>query len=393
MNLRCFIRWIIILAAGSVLPCEAASEVTVGSGATSGGTFSAANPSVFTPTAANAVADTGTIQTKLDAGTDVTINTASAAGGSGDLVVAGSITKSAGASSTLRLNAVRDLAINNVIASNSGALPLIFTAGRNMTNTQASSSNGGNITLSPAQTFTAGAGLDAGAGQILLQTGTLESAGGLALTAATVQVASAAALRWQGSVTGALTNAGSLSAGAGINAGGISVSGNLTLQAAGTCRVEIGGTGGGSSYDSITAGGAVTVGGALAVQLIGGFEDSISPADVFTVVAGSSLSGTFTGYPDQSRFTLAGGLGSLRVNYTATSVVLNDWRPVITPLTWDPCTTQAGTQIYNHAGSTAGSYWFKVTVPAGAEHGMRVRLRMTAGEASLFAKQGSFPRP
>ncbi len=86
-----------------------ASDVTISSAATSGGSFAGSAPLVFTPTAAAANADLTTIQGQLDGGGGATVNTASAAGGNGDLTLSESLTKSAGAGSTLTLNAVRDL--------------------------------------------------------------------------------------------------------------------------------------------------------------------------------------------------------------------------------------------------------------------------------------------
>ncbi len=76
-----------VLLASFLLPVQhlrAASDVTVSTAATSGGTFSGGNPNVFTPTANAAVANQTTIQTSLNAGT----------------------------SATLTLNALRNLAIN-----------------------------------------------------------------------------------------------------------------------------------------------------------------------------------------------------------------------------------------------------------------------------------------
>ena len=60
-----------------------------------------------------------------------------------------------------------------------------------------------------------------------------------------------------------------------------------------------------------------------------------------------------------------------------------------TPLTWDPATTQAGTQVYVHPNTTAGDYHFTVVVPAGAAGGLRFRLNTVGGNADVWVKQGS----
>ena len=38
----------------------------------------------------------------------------------------------------------------------------------------------------------------------------------------------------------------------------------------------------------------------------------------------------------------------------------------VTNLTWDPATTQAGTQLVNQPNTIGGSYLYRVVVPAGA---------------------------
>ena len=76
---------------------RAASDVAVSTAATSGGSFSGGNPNVFTPTVNAAVANQTTIQTSLNAGTGVTVNTASAATGNGDFQIAATVSKTAGA--------------------------------------------------------------------------------------------------------------------------------------------------------------------------------------------------------------------------------------------------------------------------------------------------------
>ena len=81
-----------VLLISFLVPVEhlpAASDVTVSTATTSGGTFSSGNPNVFTPTANSSVANNGSIQTSLNAGTAVTLNTASGATGSGDSQIAG----------------------------------------------------------------------------------------------------------------------------------------------------------------------------------------------------------------------------------------------------------------------------------------------------------------
>ena len=161
---------------------RAASDVTVSTAATSGGSFSGGNPNVFTPTANSAVANQTTIQTSLNVGTGVTLNTASAATGNGDFQIAAPIAKTAVVSSTLTLNAVRNLAINAAISTSGGPLPLVVNAGGTISSSASIASNGGNITLNTAQPFTLVNLLSAGTGQILIQTGIVESSAAQTVT-------------------------------------------------------------------------------------------------------------------------------------------------------------------------------------------------------------------
>ena len=370
---------------------QAASDVSISAGATSGGVFAGTNPNVFTPTAAVAVANNGTIQASLNGGNAVTIGTASAAGGNGDLTVTGAITKTAGTSSTLILSAVRDLAINGVVSASTGAMPMVLSAGRNLSNSQSLSSNGGNITLSPAQTFTLGAAVNAGAGQVAVQTGSIESASALTITAGSVQVAAAAAFRLQGTVAGPLTVAGTVSPAPMGGTGSLQVNGALTLQGTATNVVDLGGTSEGSTFDRINASGAVALAGALQVNLVDSFHDTIHNSNVFTIVRGSSVSGTFTGYPNGSRFTLANDFGSLRVNYTATSVFLDDWQPVIVDLTWDPGTADAGTQVFSNINTRAGRHYFRILTQGTDIGAWRTRLTLASGEAALYMSKTTLP--
>jgi len=370
---------------------EAASDVTVSTGATSGGSFAGANPNVFTPTAGTAVANNGTIQTSLNGGNAVTINTASAAGGNGDLTVASPISKTAGANATLTLNAVRDLAINGPVSSTTGTLPILLSAGRNITNTQALTSNGGAITLSPVQTFTVGAAINAGAGQVAIQSGSVESIAGQTITGSSVQVAAAAALRLQGTVAGPLTVGGIVSPAAAGGTGSLQVNGAFTLQGTATNVADLGGTSEGSNFDRINATGAVTVAGALQVNLVNNFHDTIHNSHVFTIVRGSSVTGTFSGYPNGSRITLANDFGSLRVNYSATTVTLDDWKPVIVDLTWDPGTAEAGTQLFSNTNTRAGRHYFRILTQGTDIGAWRSRLTLASGDAALYMSKTTLP--
>ena len=227
--------------------------------------------------------------------------------------------------------------------------------------------------------------MNAGAGTVSLENGTLRSATSQTITTSSgMTVAAGAALRLQGTVSGPLSVAGSVSPAAPGATGGLQVGAAFTLQPGSSTSIEIGGTSVGSTYDKITATGAVNVAGTLSVDLVNNFHDTIAPSNSFTILQGSSISGVFTGLPNGSRYTLANDRGSFRVNYTATTVVLDDWQPAVTTLAWDPGTAEAGTAVFTNSNTRAGRHFFKVTTQSSDIGGWRTRLSVTSGEAALY---------
>lgn len=103
-------------------------NVTIQNVATSNGAFDSGSPNTFTPTGDTAVADRGTIQTSLNSGTDVTINTGASGSQNGDITVTDSITKTAGGNATLTLSAAGSIAVNELISSTNNQLGVTMTA-------------------------------------------------------------------------------------------------------------------------------------------------------------------------------------------------------------------------------------------------------------------------
>ncbi|WP_322284137.1 hypothetical protein [Prosthecobacter sp.] len=295
------------------MPCalRAASDVTVSTAVTSGGAFGGTTTKTFTPSAASANVNRDDIQTFLDAGTAVVIETASGQASPGDITVNSAVTKSAGGVATLTLTAARHITLNQGI---------VLTAGT--------------LSLSAQGTLTVGAALP------VQSPGTINAVGGITL---------------QGTATMLFTL-------------------DLTTSQLGT-------------------NGAATVAGALAANFANDFEDAIDGTFSATVVqAVGGVSGTFTGQPPASRLTLPNDHGSLRVNYAANAVTLDDWQPLLHDLNWDPGTTDAGTQAFSNSGNTRGGrHYFKVTAQATDIGAWRTRLAVANGEAHVYLKQGSLP--
>jgi len=79
------------------------------------------------------------------------------------------------------------------------------------------------------------------------------------------------------------------------------------------------------------------------------------------------------------------------VNYTATSVTLDDWRPVIVDLTWDPGTADGGTEVFTNTNTRAGRHYFRVNTQSTDIGAWRTRLTMTSGEAAIYLLKTSLP--
>ncbi len=146
----------------------------------------------FTTTNNSAIVTVASIQATLNAGTSVTITTGAAGSNSqtGDITVANSIVKSAGANASLTLMAHRSITLNTgvSISSTSGQMDVVLNADRDanstgsivLTSGNSILSNGGNITfgggLNPLTT--AAVGYSGSVTGISLTGSTLNAAGG-----------------------------------------------------------------------------------------------------------------------------------------------------------------------------------------------------------------------
>jgi ELWxxDGT repeat protein len=114
--------------------------------------------------------------------------------------------------------------------------------------------------------------------------------------------------------TGTLANANFINTGTiapGNSPGILNITGNFTNQ--GTLQMELGNTTVGTGYDRLAVSGGVTLGGTLALSQLSGF--TLTTGQVYTVVTGASLSGTF------SSVTWPGGVTGT-VGYTGNSVTV-----------------------------------------------------------------------
>lgn len=127
---------------------------------------------------------------------------------------------------------------------------------------------------------------------------------------------------------------GTLAPGDAGTAGRTTVTGNYQVRS-GALAIDIGGTTQATSfqsgqYDTLVVSGTATLAGNLAVSLTNGFVPS-NP-DVFTIVSAASVTGSFANAPAGGRVATTSGLGSFRVDQTATSVVLTDYKALLPPV-------------------------------------------------------------
>lgn len=191
-------------------------NVTIGT-VTSGGTWSG---SVFTPTAGGATISVTDIQAALNAGTAVNITTGTSGAEAGNITLSSAISKTAGAGTSLTLDAAGSITLNAGISSTSGTLDTTLNAnGGSISGSGAINTNDGLLTLNAAS----------GSGAL---SGVISGAGGLTKTGAgTIQLTGA------NTYTGATTvSAGTLSVGNGGTTGAIaggsavSIAGGATMM-------------------------------------------------------------------------------------------------------------------------------------------------------------------
>ncbi len=124
-------------------------NVTISTGANS----NQSGDPTFSATGDNAVVNTTSIQTDLNAGTNVEVNTGATGAQAGNITVSNAVTKTAGGDATLMLKAANDITVNAAISSSSNKLNIVLNSDSDASGAggivvaAALTSNGGNITL------------------------------------------------------------------------------------------------------------------------------------------------------------------------------------------------------------------------------------------------------
>jgi hypothetical protein len=141
--------------------------------------------------------------------------------------------------------------------------------------------------------FTNVGSLEANSGVLSFMGGTVNSSGTVVLNGGSLGGSfnlTAGELRGTGLINGSVTNAAAVRPGGTGAIGTLTITGNYTQLSGGTLALELGGIGTGQ-FDVLGVGGTASLGGTLAVSLIGGFTPAAT--DTFIVLSGGTLTGVF----------------------------------------------------------------------------------------------------
>ena len=114
---------------------------------------------------------------------------------------------------------------------------------------------------------------------------------GIITAPAGVTIGNNGKVRGNGRLVGNLTSTGTIAPGLLAAAGSITITGNVTLQPTSLLALDLGGLTRKTAYDCLTVSGAFTLGGNLAVSLLGGFTPLLG--HTFDLFDSASTSGTF----------------------------------------------------------------------------------------------------
>jgi filamentous hemagglutinin family protein len=292
-------------------------NITISSGSQTG------VDSNFTAIANDAVINVSNIVTALNSGTNVTVSTGSSGTQAGDITVAAAISSSGNA--TLKLQAARDIKLNESITLSGASSNLQLVAGRSISQASGrASSVGGNISFTARDIFIA-ANLTSTSGDITLvgDTGSALAGAfhGVHVYGSGVKVKTEATDLVAGA-TGAISVRGrggdAVEAGSGTSpAYGVYLQGGASISAGGSGDVSVTGIGGVSTTDSYNSGVLVSNSNAN-----NGVSEIISAGgDIIVTGTGGGASGSGVNYGvsvNSFARIAAGASGTVGVTGTAT---------------------------------------------------------------------------
>ena len=141
-----------------------------GAGSGAGGSFDAANPNTWTPSASPSQVDVADIMNSLNAGTSVTITTTGGGAEDGDISVTAPIMKTAGGDAVLTLDGDDDVTVDAAIGSTAGQLGVAIDAPGNVSVNDTITTNGGDFDVTSAAAYTGNAAVATAGGAVNITT-------------------------------------------------------------------------------------------------------------------------------------------------------------------------------------------------------------------------------
>jgi hypothetical protein len=138
-------------------------------------------------------------------------------------------------------------------------------------------------------------------------------------------ISSNAALAVSGTVSGSITNQGTVAVGAHIAS--VIINGDLDLADSGSLEFEIAGTNQGLDYDFVQVTGSVRFGGTVRLSLPGNFVPASN--SVFTLMRFAAGSGAFLNVSSGARITFEGSVVSCVVDYAGSVLRLSDFHDAL----------------------------------------------------------------
>ncbi|HEV8268244.1 MAG TPA: hypothetical protein VGR00_08430, partial [Thermoanaerobaculia bacterium] len=151
--------------------------------------------------------------------------------------------------------------------------------------------------------------------------------------------------------------------------GTLSLSGAFSPNSGSNLKFQINGTTAGTQYDKVVTAGTATITGAN-LQLTLGYAPAVG--DAFTILQAASITGTFSGHPNGSSFTV--GPQWLHIDYAPTNVTLTACAPIssagiapsVVPAPLCPGGAGPTFKVTNTAGGPWTQQWGYRTAPNGA---------------------------
>ncbi|GEM_PF-3016734 len=117
-----------------------------------------------------------------------------------------------------------------------------------------------------------------------------------------------------------------------LGGNGLAVKANVALLQSSNLSFQLGGLTQGTQYSSMNVNGTVALGGKLVLAFANGFQNSVTPADNFTLLTSTTnFSGSFSNIASGMRLETSDNVGSFVVDYSGNTLTLSNFKlgPVV----------------------------------------------------------------